>query len=320
MAVAVAHPNVALVKYWGKQPQRRSENVPATPSLSIALGALSTRTQVQVAEQDQLNLNGEIVRNAKVERFVAAMREAWNLPPLAVTTCNSFPTSAGLASSASGFAALVTAVNAEFGMGLSATERSIWARRGSASAARSIPGGFATLEEGDGDWSAKTVLAKDAWPLEVVVAVTSRETKSTPSTTGMERSRTTSPLYAAWQESTFDDFREALGAIAARDFEALAETAEHSCLKMHALMFSTKPALLYWNAATLSAMHTVKELREGGTPVFFTIDAGPQLKAVCLPGFGDEVAAALERTPGVLSTLQSGIGDGAQVLDAEDHA
>ena len=316
MAIAVAHPNVALVKYWGKEPGLERENVPATPSLSIALKALSTRTEVSVAAQEQLRINGEAVRDAKLERFIGTMRKAWDLPPLAVTTCNDFPTGAGLASSASGFAALVTAIDGEFGLGLSESQRSVWARRGSASAARSIAGGFATLEEREGEWSAKTILAKENWPLEMVVAVTSKETKATSSTTGMEWSRNTSPFYPVWVQSTLDDFREAQRAVAARDFDALGQISEHSCLKMHALMLSTKPALVYWNEATLTALRTIKELRDAGTPVFFTIDAGPQLKAICRSGFGAEVEATLARLPGVLSLWRSGVGDGARLLDA----
>ena len=313
MATALAHANVALVKYWGKRPD--GENVPATASLSIALAALSTYTQVRAAKRDEIRFDGHVVRDAKIERLVAAMARVWRLPPLALHTRNDFPTGAGLASSASGFAALVTAIDGEFRLGLSETERSIWARRGSASAARSIAGGFATLEERDGDWSATTILPKDAWPLEVVVAITSTATKSTPSTIGMELSRTTSPFFPAWLQSTPADFQDARRAVAARDFAALAGVAEHSCLKMHALTLSTRPGLLYWNEATLAGIRLVKELREAGTPVFFTVDAGPQLKAVCLPGCGKKVAAALAAVPGVLRVVGSGVGGGARLLE-----
>ena len=153
--------------------------------------------------------------------------------------------------------------------------------------------------------------------MEVVIAVTSKETKSTPSTTGMEWSRNTSPFYPAWVHSTLGDFHEAQRAVAARDFDALAQISEHSCLKMHALMLSTKPVLVYWNEATLTAIRTIKELRDAGTPVFFTIDAGPQLKAICHPGFGAEVEAALAHSSGVLSVWRSGIGDGARLLNAD---
>ena len=317
---AIAHPNVAIVKYWGKQVAADGaaldENLPASPSLSIAIGALATRTVVRAASEDELRINGKATSDAKVASLVAEMRRVWQLPPLVVSTCNDFPTGAGLASSASGFAALVIAIDGAFALGLSASERSVWARRGSASAARSVVGGFAELASGEGDeWAASPVLGKDAWPLEVVVAIVSEEAKRVPSSLGMENSRRTSPFYSAWIESTHDDFAAARQAVLGQDFEALSAIAESSCLKLHALMLSTRPALLYWHAATLACIATVRRLQERGTPVFFTIDAGPQVKAVCIPGHGDAVAAALTATPGVVRVLRSGIGDGARCVD-----
>lgn len=318
---AIAHPNVAIVKYWGKQVAPNAgaavENLPASPSLSIAIGALATRTSVCAATTDEIRINGTAVGDPKIAGLVAEMRRVWRLPPIAITTCNDFPTGAGLASSASGFAALVTAIDGAFALGLSAAERSIWARRGSASAARSVVGGFAELASGnDGAWSAASVLEKDAWPLEIVVAVVADTAKQVSSSLGMERSRRTSPFYPAWLESTRDDFTAARKAVQARDFGALATIAESSCLKLHALMLSTQPALLYWHPATLSCIATVRRLQDRGVPVFFTIDAGPQVKAVCQPGEGEAVAAALAATPGVLRVLRSGIGDGARRADA----
>ncbi len=325
MATAVAHPNIALVKYWGKQPG--PGNVPATPSLSITLDGLSTRTRVAAAPRDQLRINSRPVEDAKLQRFIAELREAFALPPIAVATCNDFPTSAGLASSASGFAALVTAIDGTFGLGLGAAARGAWARRGSASAARSIFGGFATLRSRPAEerctsdldqWLAAPLLDKDAWPLEVVVAVTSDTAKRVASTLGMERSRATSPFYQAWTRSTTEDFEAACRAVARRDFEALAEIAEHSCLKLHALMLSTRPALLYWNEATVAAMGAVCQMRAAGVAVFFTVDAGPQVKAVCAPGQADAVAPALAAVPGVLRVLKCRLGDGAHLEDVAD--
>ena len=311
MAVAVAHPNIALVKYWGKRPG--GDNVPSTPSLSITLGGLTTRTQVDAAAEHAVVVNGERVRDAKIDGLVAAMRAQWALPPITVSTCNDFPTGAGLASSASGFAALVTAVDGTFGLRLSALERAAWARRGSASAARSVFGGFVTLHPDEG---AQAVLDESEWPLEVVVAITSETRKAVSSTEGMARSRATSPFYAAWMQSTVVDFDAACRAVDDRDFAALVEIAEHSCLKLHALMLSTRPGLLYWNAATVAAIGAVRALQTAGTPVFFTVDAGPQVKAVCLPGSGDEVAMRLADTPGVKRVLRADLGQGARLVGA----
>ena len=317
MATAIAHPNIALVKYWGKQ--SGSGNLPATPSVSITVGGLTTTTRVVAAERDSLSIDGAVRRDSKVETLLDAMRDAFEFPPISIETRNDFPTGAGLASSASGFAALVTAIDGEFELGLSPQERSTWSRRGSASAARSVFGGFATLASQDGTWTGSELLAKDAWPLEVVVAVTDETPKPVSSSEGMERSRNTSPFYEAWCRSTEADFDTACRAVAERDFGSLSEVAEHSCLKLHALMLSSRPALLYWNQATVAAIETIRRLREAGTPVFYTIDAGPQVKAVCAPGQGAAVAALLARSPGVLRVVRGGLGDGARTTDDNDH-
>lgn len=310
MATALAHPNIALVKYWGKR--AGGENIPATPSLSLTLDALATRTAVVPAPADSLRINGARVRDAKVAALLAKMRAAFGFGTVAIASRNDFPTAAGLASSASGFAALVTAIDAAFGLGLDAAERSVWARRGSASAARSVFGGFATLAA-DTDWAAAPLLGKNDWPLEVVVAVVSNAAKPVPSTLGMERARTTSPYFDGWTRSAPQDFAAARDAVRARDFTALAEVAERSCLKMHGLMLSGAPPLLYWNETTLAAIHAVCRLRAAGVPVFFTVDAGPQVKAVCAPGHGAAVARELTGLAGVRRVVCSGLGTGARV-------
>jgi len=190
------------------------------------------------------------------------------------------------------------------------TRRSIFARRASGSAARSIFGGFVGLA--GPEWSAAPVLDAAAWPLRVVVAVTAAGRKSVASSAGMRLSMA-SPYYPAWVSSTHDDFDTGLALVGARDFTALAELAEHSCLKMHGLMLATRPGLLYWNAATLACLHRIRELRAEGLPVFFTVDAGPQVKAVCLPEAASAVATALAELPGVIQILEAGLGEGARV-------
>ena len=312
MAVARAHPNIALVKYWGKRPG--PGNIPATPSLSVTLDGLETRTRVAEAAEPLIVLNGKRIADPKIEPLLAAMRAAYGLPPLAVESASNFPAGAGLASSASGFAALVTAIDGAFGLGLDVGERAIWARRGSASAARSVYGGFAALDPDEG---ASTVLDPDDWPLEVVIAITSDARKAVPSTAGMERSRRTSPFYQAWTASAQADFNAALAAVRGRDFDALAEVAEHSCGKLHALMLSTRPSLVYWNAATINAIHAVRDLRRRGAAVFYTVDAGPQVKAVCLPGAAEVVAARLGEARDVKRVVRVGLGGGARLLDEE---
>jgi diphosphomevalonate decarboxylase len=308
---ARAHPNIALIKYWGKA--AGPGNVPAAPSLSITLDTLMTRTEVDFAPADRFELDGREVADPKLAACLADLREHYDVPPLAIRSANNFPTAAGLASSASGFAALVTAIDAHCGLGMDQASRSVFARRASGSAARSIFGGFVALS--GPAWSATPVLDAAAWPMRVVVAVTAAGPKSVASSAGMRRSME-SPYYPAWVSSTHEDFDSALALVARRDFPALAELAEYSCLKMHGLMLASRPGLLYWNAATTTCLHRIRELRASGLPVFFTVDAGPQVKAVCLPEAAGTVAAALAETPGVIRILEAGLGAGATVEGA----
>jgi diphosphomevalonate decarboxylase len=306
-AVAHAHPNIALIKYWGKAPQ--PANVPAVPSLSITLDSLTTTTTIAESNTDVFLLNGRAADDPKVAACLANLRRRYDIPPLAVDSHNNFPTAAGLASSASGFAALVTAVDAAFDLRMTPAQRSELARQASASAARSVFGGFVTLQ-GPG-WQGQPLLEAAAWPLRVVVAVTDAASKAVSSSGGMRQSAATSPYYPAWVESARHDFQSAVGAVDARDFAALAELAEHSCLKMHGLMLSTRPGLLYWNAATVACLHRIRALRAAGESVFFTVDAGPQVKAVCLPASEAVVKEALGTVPGVTRILAAGLGPGA---------
>jgi diphosphomevalonate decarboxylase len=237
--------------------------------------------------------------------------------PCVRATRNNFPTAAGLTSSASGFAALVRAAEAALGLALSPRERSIVARQGSGSAARSIFGGFVEMHAGtapDGNDSfAEPLLASAEWPLEVVIAITAKGEKEIGSRSGMTRSASSSPYYAAWVAEQPPDLAAARAAIRTRDFGALAELAEHNCLKMHAAALAARPPLVYWNGATVECLHAVRRLRAGGVPVFFTIDAGPQLKAVCAPGARTEVERTLRAVPGVRELLTSARGPGAEL-------
>jgi diphosphomevalonate decarboxylase len=322
-AVAAAHPNIALVKYWGKLDA--GDNVPAVGSLSITLDALTTTTRVRFDDslrEDRFSLDGHAhpAGLSRVSRCLDLFRERSGVAAHAeVKSRNDFPTGAGLASSASGFAALVTAADRALESRLDRATLADLARRCSASAGRSLFGGFVEMggdeELRGGAPPIRQLAPPDAWPLDVVVAITAAAEKEVGSTAGMERSALTSPYYPAWVESSAADLAAARLAVQRRDFAALAEVGEHSCLKMHAVMLASRPPLIYWNAATVACMRRVRDLRRRGVPVFFTIDAGPQLKAVCLPGAGDEVAVALAAVPGVETVLRSGLGEGARSLE-----
>ena len=313
MTSAFAHPNIALVKYWGKQDG--AGNFPATPNISITLSEFVTHTKIENidAEADEIFLNGSEMADRKIQRFLSELREAFAIDTLRIESENNFATGAGLASSASGFAALVVAINAHCSLGLNRAQCSDWARRGSASAARSLYAGFVALLPPQ--WQAQQIATAEHWPLSTVVATTSRETKSVSSSEGMHASKQSSPYYRSWVEGSPSDYADAAQAIANRDFEQLAAVAEHSCLKMHSVMLSTQPGLIYWNPASMACMHAIRELRASGLAVFFTIDAGPQVKAICLPQDADAVRTQLADIPGVVTADICGMGEGAQVLE-----
>lgn len=324
MATAQAQPNIALIKYWGKRDT--ALNLSATSSLSLTLASLWTRTRVEFVPAlaaDQLRLNGaeHPVVARRAVRFLDVLRErAGNKCFARVETQNNFPTGAGLASSASGFAALGLAASTALNLDMDQTALSRLVRRGSGSAARSMFGGFVTLAAGqrdDGkDSLAEPLLEAQQWPLCVVVAVTSNQTKSVGSSEGMQRSRATSPFYSAWLDGAADDLVAGRSAVMARDFAALATISESNCMKMHAVMLSSQPALLYWNGVTVTCLHAIRTLRErDGVGVFFTVDAGPQVKAICLPDDAQRVATTLAEVPGVIEVLTSDLGAGARLID-----
>lgn len=322
-AVAVAHANFALIKYWGKRDT--ALNLPDVGSISITLDALWSETRVALLPElaaDQVVLDGQedppgsarVV--AMLERFRALSGRRVHAR---VESRNNFPTGAGLASSASGFAALVTACDKAWSLGQDRQRLSELARIGSGSAARSIFGGFVEMHRGrqaDGsDAIAEPLLAGEDWPLQVVIAISDRSRKPVGSTEGMQRTAETSPFYRGWVEHQPEDLELAGRAIAARDFESLAAVSEASALTMHGLAMSARPGLLYFNASTMECLHRVRALRDAGVPVFFTVDAGPQVKAICTGDAVDAVAEALADVAGVGQIVRSGLGPGARTRD-----
>jgi len=305
---------VSLIKYWGKR--NTEQNLPAVSSLSLTLDSLWTRMSVEFdagLDKDRLEVNSKPADNMLprvaqcLDRIVGVDRARASV----VSHCN-FPVAAGLASSASAFAALVVATA---GAVNEQTDRLTLARlagHASGSAARSLYPGIVLLTAGESEIDVHTVV--DDWPLELVVAITEESAKPVASGEAMLRSAATSPFYATWVEQQTRDIATALDAVRDRDFAGLAKIAEHNCLKMHSVMWASSPPIVYWNQSTLACMQTVRKLQSDGVPVFFTIDAGPQLKAVCLPAAATTVEHALKETAGVGRILRSGLGAGARLM------
>lgn len=320
-ATAIAHPNIALAKYWGKRPH--GHNLPAVPSLSLTLAGLATTTTVAfdaALEEDSLALGGAPAPAAATRRVAGLLdrvRAASGRRERArVESANDFPTAAGLASSASAFAALALAASAAAGLPTGAAAVSDLARRASVSAARSVLGGFVELRAGrpgDEALAAEPLAPEDHWPLAVVIAVTREGPKDVGSSDGMRLTAETSPYFPAWVEDAPALFARARAAVLARDMDALAAAAEASALRMHASSLAAEPGLFYWTGATVEVALEVRRLRARGAPAFFTIDAGPHVKVFTTPEAQAEVRAAVLAIPGVLRTISASPGGPARL-------
>ncbi len=326
-AVARSHANIALVKYWGKRDAKL--NLPIVGSISLTLAELATETSVtfdESLEHDTLELNGapgDPAATAKVAKFLDLVREKARIRAHArVLSKNNFPTASGLASSSSAFSALALASTTAAGLLLPPPLLSELARRGSGSAARSHYGGFAEMKPGirsDGSDAIAVPLApQDHWNVRIVVGVTTRDQKAVSSTDGMETTTRTSPYFPVWvqtQEADLDAMRDA---IARRDLSLVGELMEHNTLKMHAAGLAARPGVLYWNGRTVDLIHTVYQLRREGVGAWFTIDAGPHVKVLCLTEDADRVARALASVPGVRDTIVCSPGPGAHLIEERE--
>lgn len=284
-AEACAPANIALCKYWGKRDEEL--NLPETSSLSVSLGRLGTRTRLTriAAPADEIRLDGHTVDPAtEFAVRLAAFLDLFRDPPgqrLRVETANTVPTAAGLASSASGFAALVLALDALNGWGLQRRALSILARLGSGSACRSVYDGFVEWHRGhrDDGMDSHAEPLGFAWPaLRLATVTVSDAAKPIGSRAAMRRTRESARLYEAWPLKVADDLVEIRAAIRDQDFPLLGRTAESNALSMHATMLAAWPPVAYWLPESLAGMRRVWDLRADGLAVYFTMDAGPNLK------------------------------------------
>jgi diphosphomevalonate decarboxylase len=316
-ATVRAHANIALAKYWGKADVPR--NLPAVPSLSLTLDGMRTTTEVTFLPEllaDELVLGGSSEQGKPLARASKLLTEVRGLAGVAsfarVRSHNDFPTASGLASSASGFAALALAATRALGLELPEARVSALARAASASAARSLFGGY--VELGASAEAAARVAGPEHWPLRMLVAVTSEAAKDTGSTDGMQHTASTSPYYASWVSDAPRLFAEVKAAVLGRDFARLAPAVEQSALAMHASMLAANPALIYFRPATLGVIEAVRALRKAGTAACFTIDAGPHVKVLVEPNSAAAARRALSSIDGVLRVLESAPGPDASVL------
>jgi diphosphomevalonate decarboxylase len=329
-ATAVAQPNIALIKYWGKSDEQLF--LPRTDSLSMTLDIFPTTTRVRLAPEaarDTVTFNGEAATGEaerRITAFLELVRERSGRTERAdVDTQNTVPTGAGLASSASGFAALAVAAAAAYGLELDATGLSRLARRGSGSASRSIFGGFAVWhagqaggspEEADLSSYAEPVPATDLDPA-LVIAVVNAGPKEVSSRVAMRRTMDTSPLFEPWAVSSGADLADMRVALERGDLAAVGEIAERNALGMHATMLAARPAVRYMSPASLTVLDSVLQLRRDGVAAYATMDAGPNVKVLCPRADAERVAEAVRAAAPGRAVHIAGPGRGARLLDED---
>ncbi len=314
---AIANANIALIKYWGKRDS--ALNLPAVGSISLTLESLKTKTRVSYCselENDKLFIN-DVPATGKdldrVQKYMAIIRQNYHIDQFAqIDSHNNFPTGAGLASSASAFAALSLAATSAAGTHLSSKDLSILSRKGSGSAARSVYGGFVemklgTRSDGDDDYAIQ-LEPSTYWDLRLLILVTSRQKKSIGSTEAMRICADTSPYYGKWIESSHNDLKSMREAIRSKDFELLGDLAEHNALKMHSVIMSSRPPVIYWNRMTIELIHYIQKIRKEGIPAYFTIDAGPQIKVITLPSHVSKLIKRFSKVSGIEEIIESKLG------------
>lgn len=320
--MAQAFANIAFIKYWGNlDPELR---LPANGSISMNLNGLYTQTQVIFSDEnpsDVLILDGSPAGQAsltRVSNFLDLVRQQSGSKLCAfVDSKNNFPSGAGIASSASAFAALAVASTCAAGLELNQRELSRLARKGSGSACRSIPDGFVEWFAGTGDHDsyAESIANPDDWGLIDCIALVNTKHKSIGSSQGHALAGS-SPLQVARVADTPRRLDLCRQAILQRDFDALAEITELDSNLMHAVMATSTPPLIYYLPATIEIIHAAGRWRREGLPVCYTIDAGPNVHVLTTQDSAPEVEIRLKGLPGVLGVLTASPGKGARLISS----
>ncbi|HFK5955611.1 TPA: diphosphomevalonate decarboxylase [Enterococcus faecium] len=320
---ARAYTNIALIKYWGKKNEELI--LPMNNSLSLTLDAFYTETEVIFSDSymvDEFYLDGTLQdekATKKGSQFLDLFRKEAGLSLKAsVISQNFVPTAAGLASSASGLAALAGACNTALKLGLDDLSLSRFARRGSGSACRSIFGGFVEWEKGHDDLSsyAKPV-PSDSFEddLAMVFVLINDQKKEVSSRNGMRRTVETSSFYQGWLDSVEGDLYQLKQAIKTKDFQLLGETMERNGLKMHGTTLAAQPPFTYWSPDSLKAMDAVRQLRKKGIPCYFTMDAGPNVKVLVENSHLSEVQETFTKLFSKEQVITAHAGPGIAIIE-----
>lgn len=319
-ATAIAPSNIAFIKYWGRE--NPELNIPKNGSLSVNLDQLHTTTTVEFSpdyQRDQIIINGHedeteakrAIKHLDKIRLLAGITEQAK-----VVSENNFPTGSGLASSASGFAALSVAGAKAAGLNLSERELSTLARLGSGSASRSIPDGFVEWVKGSSHENsyAYSLYPPDYWDIKALAVIVSLDKKKMGSVEG--HSLVDTSIYYGVRIVHMDGkIAHLKEAMAEKDFKTFGEIVEAEAVDLHVIAMTSNPPLFYWKGASIEAMEACRELRDGGTLAYFTFDAGPQPVVFCQGKDAQTVAERLKSITAVKDLIVNEPGIGARVVD-----
>lgn len=317
---ARAHSNIAFVKYWGKKDEVL--RLPTNASVSMNLSELYTTTTVEFQSDlkaDSIIIGGilDTQMTDRVTQHLDRIRTIAGVNMRAkVVSQNNFPTSAGLSSSAAGFAALTIAATGALELSLSEHELSILARQGSGSACRSIPDGFVEWKDASTSEEsyAYSLFPPAHWDIVDVIALTSAEKKSTPTTQG-QKLTTTSVFFEERLRHIQNKVELCKRLLRDRDFSTFGKLVEMEALEMHAVMITSWPPLLYWLPETVKVMHAIQEWRRNGLEVYFTINTGQNVHILCRHRDVSQVELLLRNLPYVQKIIKNTASRGTYVQE-----
>jgi len=320
-ATASAPANIAFIKYWGKK--NKKLRLPANNSISMNLSGAQTITTVDFSsdyESDRLIINGlqaDENEQQRVSSFLEKIRQLAKIQYFArVDSENTFPKGAGIASSASSFAALSLAATAALGLKLSEKELSQLARLGSGSACRSIPDGFVEWVTADTQQKsfAHSLYPADYWKIADLVVIVTHPEKDVSSSMGHDVAPS-SPFFQTRLEQYLPEATNILkSALKEKNFSIFGQIIEAETINFHAIALTSQPSIMYWNANTITVMQKVKELRESGLEVYFTIDAGPNLHLIVEQTNIERLKQELEKLKDIKQIIVSYPDNGARLI------
>jgi len=318
---AKAPSNIAFIKYWGKaDPKLR---LPLSSSISMNLSNIYTITTVEFSKdlkEDKVEMDGGMIRQEEMTRVTKHLDRVRILAGIKlkarVKTKNNFPKGTGVASSASGFAALSLAASRAAGIKLSKRKLSVLARLGSGSACRSIPDGLVEWQKGiDSNSSySYSLYPPKYWSLVDIVVMVDTKEKKVSSTEGHELAKE-SPFFTARVNGLRQKLKAIKKTMKNKNFEKFGEILEEETLNMHAVMMTSIPPLLYWQGKTIEIMQAIRNWRQEGLKSYFTIDAGPTVHIICLKKDVSSVKRKLAQISGIKMLIVNQMAKGAHFLN-----